>query len=69
MNIYTSPQVTDMGDLHTLTGVFGSSARADVLVGPNGQPTTLPGLPNTGSIDACPTQNPGPGGTCQVGGN
>lgn len=66
MSIYTSPRITDLGDLQHQTGIFGTSTRNDVLVGPNGQPVTLPGLPTTGSIDACPTQNPVPGGGCVI---
>lgn len=60
MNDYTAPSVSDLGHLEALTGLFGSSAQPDVLVNPQGQVV----LTGSGSLDACPTQNPTLGGSC-----
>ncbi|MFN3596565.1 MAG: hypothetical protein ACK41D_04770 [Rubricoccaceae bacterium] len=62
MKNYTTPQIAELGDVQQLTGLFGSSTRVDVLVNPNGNVVQR----GTGSIDACPTQNPAPGGQCIV---
>ncbi|MFN3596564.1 MAG: hypothetical protein ACK41D_04765 [Rubricoccaceae bacterium] len=62
MKNYTTPQIAELGDVQQLTGIFGSSAQQDVLVNQNGEVVQT----GTGSIDACPTQNPGPGGRCIV---
>ena len=59
---YLAPKLTEYGDIADLTAIFGSSNVGDVLVNPSGQ-VVQTGL---GSIDACPTHNPGPGGQCDV---
>ena len=62
MKTYDIPRVTDLGDVQQLTGIFGSEQVQDVLVNPQGQVVQT----GTGSIDACPTRNPGPGGSCEI---
>lgn len=62
MKPYSAPKLTEYGDVADLTAIFGSENVGDVLVNPSGQ-VVQTGL---GSIDACPTQNPGPGGVCDV---
>ncbi|MFN3596563.1 MAG: hypothetical protein ACK41D_04760 [Rubricoccaceae bacterium] len=62
MKNYTTPQIAELGDVQQLTGIFGSSAEPDVLVNPNGAVVQT----GTGSIDACPTQNPEPGEPCVI---
>ena len=62
MKNYTSPQLTEYGDVADITAIFGSAMVGDVLVNPAGDPVQT----GFGSIDACPTQNPGPGGDCEI---
>jgi hypothetical protein len=59
---YLQPQLAEHGSVAALTGLFGSQQVQDVLVNPQGQVV----LTGTGSIDACPTQNPAPGEPCFI---
>ncbi|MFN3596561.1 MAG: lasso RiPP family leader peptide-containing protein [Rubricoccaceae bacterium] len=63
MKEYAAPRVVNLGDIRALTGLFGTSSRPDVLVNPQGQIVER----GTSSLDACPTQHPGPEGTCAEG--
>lgn len=54
MKQYTSPQLTEYGDVADLTAIFGSATTGDVLVNTTGQVVQE----GTGSIDACPTRDP-----------
>ena len=62
MKNYSSPKLTEYGDIADLTAILGGAFTGDVLVDTNGN------VEQTGnqSLDACPTQNPGPGGVCQI---
>ncbi|MFN3596562.1 MAG: hypothetical protein ACK41D_04755 [Rubricoccaceae bacterium] len=62
MKAYLAPKITELGDVQQLTGLFGSSREQDVLVNPNGAVVQR----GTGSIDACPTRSPFPGGGCEI---
>jgi hypothetical protein len=62
MKKYTSPQLIEYGDVAGITAIFGSEMTEDVLVNPAGNVVQT----GTGSIDACPTQTPAPGGMCTI---
>ena len=62
MKTYSSPKLTEYGDIADLTAIFGSSETGDVLVNPAGD-VVQTGL---GSLDACPTQDPTQGGDCEI---
>jgi hypothetical protein len=62
---YTTPDIHVHGDVRRITGIFGSQQIQDVLVNPAGQVEDT----GTGSIDACPTQNPVPGAPCLINGD
>jgi hypothetical protein len=57
-----TPDVLIHGNASRVTGLFGGDQRTDVLVNESGQ-VVQTGL---GSIDACPTQDPVPGGGCLI---
>jgi hypothetical protein len=59
---YFTPEITEHGDVRRITGLFGSQQIQDVLVNPSGDVVQT----GTGSIDACPTQNPAPGAPCLI---
>jgi hypothetical protein len=59
---YTSPALTEYGDIADLTAIFGSEMTEDVLVNPAGNVVQT----GTGSLDACPTRNPNAGGMCEI---
>ena len=52
MKNYTSPKLTEYGDIADLTAVLGSMFTGDVLVDTTGNVEDTGNL----SIDACPTQ-------------
>jgi hypothetical protein len=59
---YVIPEILVHGDVRRITGLFGNQQIQDVLVNPAGQVVQT----GTGSIDACPTQNPAPGAPCLI---
>ena len=52
MKKYSSPKLTEYGDIAELTAIFGGAFTGDVLVDLNGDVVQT----GTLSIDACPTQ-------------
>lgn len=60
MNSYNAPQLTELGNIQSLTGIFGQESRADIFVGPNGQ-VVQDGM---GSVDACAANLTRQGGRC-----
>lgn len=60
MKTYNTPRLTEIGDVRTLTAADQTSTQTDSILDAGNQIGE-----STGSLDACVTPNPVPGGICE----